>query len=273
MIANVPYVCGDAAIRQHFEAFGELETFQMTKDNMGASKGFGFIKYKTVQATKDCLSESHTLHGRVLQVSPTKRAMEMLQIGYGVESLPNDGIATKLFVGRLPYDTTEADLYTIFSDYSIKTVNLPLNGSKGCGFVTLSSISEAYRVMNDTHMWKGKCLNVSAADKRKPDPNRIQSTEKPQSMMNNTELNEWMLEQIQKLSAMTPEQRMQAKVDTQRQELLKTTKNATAYDYGYGGRGDIGNTNQDASNPSWGGSNPQWGGNSSRGGFNSGGRG
>jgi len=247
MIANLPYIAGDAEIRMYFEGFGELDTFQLTYDNMGKPKGYGFIKYKTVAATKDCLSTSHTLHDRLLDVSPTKRAMEMLQVGYGIECMPNDNIPTKLFVGRLPHDTTETDLHTIFKDYSIKSVHLPRTGSHGCGFVTLTSIAEAYRVMNDSHMWKGKCLNVSAADKRPGAP----SAKSYQEAMDSNELNEWMLDHIQKLSQMTPEQRMQAKVDAQRQELMKSS-NATAYDYGYGNRVDIGNTNQHASNPSWG---------------------
>jgi len=255
MIANLPYVAGDAEIRSYFEGFGELETFSLTYDNLGKPKGFGFMKFTTVSATRDCLATTHTLHNRILDVSPTKRAMEMLQVGYGIECMPNDSIPTKLFVGRLPHETTEADLYSIFKDYSIKCVNMPSNGSHSCGFVTLTSIAEAYRAMNDSFLWKGKCLNVSAADKRAPLP----GSRTPKSEMNKTELNDWMLDRIQRLSQMTPEQRMQAKQDAQRQELMKTTKNATAYDYGYGGRGDIGNTNQQASNPSWGGSNPQWG--------------
>lgn len=257
MIANLPYVAGDAEIRSYFEGFGELETFSLAYDNLGKPKGYGFIKFKTVSATKDCLNTSHTLHNRVLDVSPTKRAMEMLQTGYGIECLPNDNIPTKLFVGRLPQGTTESDLHQIFKDYSIKSVKMPSNGSHGCGFVTLTSIAEAYRVMNDSHMWKGKCLNVSAADKRKPDPN-APPPPSTSSLTNGNELNEWLLDRIQKLSAMTPEQRMQVKVQAQRQELMKKS-NATAYDYGYGGRGDIGNTNQMASNSSWGSNNNPWG--------------
>ena len=249
MIANLPYIAGDAEIRMHFEGYGELDTFQLTYDNLGKSKGYGFIKYKTVAATKDCLNTTHTIHNRLLDVSPTKRAMEMLQVGYGIECMPNDNIPTRLFVGRLPYDATETDLHTIFKEYSLKSVHLPANGSKGYGFVTTTSIAEAYRIMNDSHMWKGKCLNVSCSDKRPGAPSSNPPTN-PDGMDNN-ELNEWMLEQIQKLSQMTPEQRMQAKVDAQRQELMKSS-NATAYDYGYGNRVDIGNTNQHASNPTWG---------------------
>ena len=164
-----------------------------------------------------------------------------------------------MFVGRLPHDTTETDLHQIFKEYSIKSVNLPHTGTRGCGFVTLTSIAEAYRVMNDSHMWKGKCLNVSAADKRKTTDSNLGASE-PHSMQSN-DLNEWMLDRIQKLSQMTPEQRMQAKLDSRRQEHMKSS-NVTAYDYGYGGRGDIGNTNQNAPYPSWGSSNPcdsSWG--------------
>ena len=50
----------------------------------------------------------------------------MLQMGYGVESMPNDNIPTKLFVGRLPIGTTSGELAELFSGYGgLKDVHIP----------------------------------------------------------------------------------------------------------------------------------------------------
>ena len=50
----------------------------------------------------------------------------MLQMGYGLECMPNDNIPTKLFCGRLPLGTTSGELTEVFKKYGpLKDVYIP----------------------------------------------------------------------------------------------------------------------------------------------------
>merc|ERR1719354_929912 len=90
----------------------------------------------------------------------------MLQMGYGLECMPNDNIPTKLFIGRLPSEATTQDLQDVFSKYgALKDVYIPPS-AKGYGFVTFGSVAAAYRAMNQTHSLHGQYLNVSTANSK-----------------------------------------------------------------------------------------------------------
>jgi len=134
-------------------------------------------------------------------------------------------------------------------------VQTDITGKKGYGFVIFTSIAEAYRVMNDLHTWQGKCLNVSVADKRPP-PAGANPDYNPYSA--NSHLSDeaaWMLEEMDRISKMTPEARLHAR--REHHEKLRGETPKPKYDYGYGNRKDIGNTNHKANNSAWGTNNQQ----------------
>lgn len=65
-----------------------------------------------------------------------------------------DNAPTKLFIGRLPSDTTDGDLKDYFSNFGeIVDIFVP-NPFRGFGFVTYSSQEEAIDVLNGTHKIK-----------------------------------------------------------------------------------------------------------------------
>ena len=83
--------------------------------------------------------------------------------------------STKLYVGGLPYSTTETQLQEIFSEHgsveSARVITDRMTGrSRGFGFVEMSSQSEAQTAMealNGTQL-EGRSLTVNEAKPQRP---------------------------------------------------------------------------------------------------------
>jgi len=172
MIAGLPRDATDEEIREYFEHFGKLEQFSIKRQDDGRMRGFGFIKFRTSAATKAVLNMDHFIHNRHIDVRYSKRALEMLQMGYGLECMPNDNIPTKLFVGRMPMKTTVQDLQQVFVKYGpLRDVYIPPNANGRFAFVTFGSVAAAFRAMNDVHQLNGQYLQLSTANNKKAGEN------------------------------------------------------------------------------------------------------
>lgn len=86
-------------------------------------------------------------------------------------------MAKKLFVGGLPYETTEAELEEIFSKVGkVESANIITDRntgrSRGFGFVEMAEDADAEKAikeLNDTDL-KGRKLMVSPAKPREENP-------------------------------------------------------------------------------------------------------
>lgn len=81
----------------------------------------------------------------------------------------------ELYVGSLPYETTEDDLRRLFSVAgNVQAVHLitdQISGkSKGCGYVKMTTVSEAIEAINclDGALLEGRIITVSEAREQKP---------------------------------------------------------------------------------------------------------
>jgi len=156
IMLGLPYSASLLEIRKYFETFGELELCELKYDVDKKSRGFGFIRFKTVEAVKAVLSKEHVLHNRTIEVRFPK------------EDAKQDTVPTKVFIGRLPKGTTVEELRDHFSEYgAIKDVYIP-EPFRGFGFVTFNCQSTAEEVMNSTHVIKGTYVNVSNPSTKKP---------------------------------------------------------------------------------------------------------
>ena len=77
---------------------------------------------------------------------------------------------TKLYVGNLPYETTEADLQTLFAGAGqVNTVSImrdrATGQARGFGFVEMSDVEGAQRAIAelDQHQIGGRSLTVNEA--------------------------------------------------------------------------------------------------------------
>jgi cold-inducible RNA-binding protein len=87
-------------------------------------------------------------------------------------------MSTKLYVGNLPYETTEADLQTLFeSAGAVSTINIvrdrATGRARGFAFVEMSDSEGAQRAINelDRHAYGGRNLTVNEAKPMAPRSN------------------------------------------------------------------------------------------------------
>jgi len=126
-------------------AFCELKLHRETKK----SRGFGFIRFQTVEAAEEALKGHHEIDGRKLEIRLSKK---------------KDEVPIKLFVGRLASGTTQEDVHDYFSEFGDLTdIYVPSNPFRGFGFVTYSSQDDGLKVSRMNHVLQGARLNVTEA--------------------------------------------------------------------------------------------------------------
>ncbi len=81
----------------------------------------------------------------------------------------------KLYVGRLPYSTTDQELNDLFSQYgevlsATVIIDREMNRSKGFGFVEMSDDQDAQNAMNNLNnsTLQGRTIIVNEANERQP---------------------------------------------------------------------------------------------------------
>jgi len=84
-------------------------------------------------------------------------------------------MSTKLYVGNLPYEATEADLQTLFeSAGQVSTINIirdrATGQARGFAFVEMSDAEGAQRAISelDKHQYGGRSLTVNEAKPMAP---------------------------------------------------------------------------------------------------------
>ena len=84
-------------------------------------------------------------------------------------------MSTKLYVGNLPYETTESDLQTLFEGAGqVNTVNIirdrATGQARGFAFVEMSDVDGAQRAITelDKHQYGGRNLTVNEAKPMAP---------------------------------------------------------------------------------------------------------
>jgi len=84
-------------------------------------------------------------------------------------------MSTKLYVGNLPYETTEADLQTLFeSAGAVSTINIvrdrATGQARGFAFVEMGDEESAKRAISelDKHQYGGRNLTVNEAKPMTP---------------------------------------------------------------------------------------------------------
>jgi RNA recognition motif-containing protein len=87
-------------------------------------------------------------------------------------------MSTKLYVGNLPFETTESDLQTLFEGTgAVSTINIvrdrATGQSRGFAFVEMNDAEEARRAINelDKHEYGGRSLTVNEAKPMAPRSN------------------------------------------------------------------------------------------------------
>merc|ERR1711942_112443 len=112
-------------MRSYFESYGELTFSQLKKKADGGSRGYGFIRFKDIEAQKNCVMDSHKMGDRILEVKiPQSKAAgfeDFVQSSSGSQRL-----SRRIHVGNVTSRITKKDLDTYFSQFGpITDIFLP----------------------------------------------------------------------------------------------------------------------------------------------------
>merc|ERR1719318_738943 len=99
IVLGLPWKTTDQELRAHFEEFGQLVMAQVKKDiQTGKSKGFGFIRFASMEGQRLCLAQRHTIEGRRCEVRiPNSKGNQQ-------------AVSNRVFIGRVTESITEENL-------------------------------------------------------------------------------------------------------------------------------------------------------------------
>jgi len=132
-VGSLSWETTEEQFKEYFEKFGVVKEATIKLNELGQSKGFGFILFEEASAIeKISAQETHTLNGR--KINATK-------------ATPKERIR-KIFVGGLSPKLPEEDIRTHFEQYGeIESMELPMNKEKdppirkGFCFITFKEAS------------------------------------------------------------------------------------------------------------------------------------
>ncbi|KAK3495717.1 hypothetical protein B0T13DRAFT_489372 [Neurospora crassa] len=107
-VRNIVFDATEEHLKGAFEKFGNVTDVFLARDPRGLSKGYGFVTFATREALEEACSQvdGSFWHGRRISVEP-RRAKVNRGSAIGEPS-------ACLFIGNIPYETTDAELNNIF---------------------------------------------------------------------------------------------------------------------------------------------------------------
>uniref|UniRef100_A0A0R3S307 RRM domain-containing protein n=1 Tax=Elaeophora elaphi TaxID=1147741 RepID=A0A0R3S307_9BILA len=113
-VRNLSFKTTEEQLKKFFEQYGEVQYAEVKKDyRTGLPRGYGFIKMKTLEDQEKVLKEGDFyIDGRMAQVKYPDHGQD------GGDQ--DDRITTKIYVGRVYAEITEADLHKLFDEEAKK---------------------------------------------------------------------------------------------------------------------------------------------------------
>lgn len=143
-----------ADLTVHFERFGKISDAVVLRWPDGNSRGFGYVTFAEEAAADATLCCKHAINGQQVEV---KRAVPS---------------TNKLFVGRLPPQTTDADVHQYFASFgavssAVVMMDSITGRSRGFGFVCFHPGVEGKKAMDavlaQNHRIHRKWIDVKSA--------------------------------------------------------------------------------------------------------------
>jgi RNA recognition motif-containing protein len=170
-VGNLPASTTEHELSSLFERVGRVVFVRLMRDReTGRPKGFGFVEMDDGDAEQAIQQLNGVdLHGHALSVTEARPRPES-SAGPGVPP-------SRLFVGNLPYDTTEAELKELFSSVGpVISIFLPVDREsgkpRGFAFVDFSDRAHAEEAVGRFHQqpFKGRALVVNEARAKESRP-------------------------------------------------------------------------------------------------------
>lgn len=163
-IGGLSWQTTEAALRVHFEKYGELDDVALMVDKRtGQPRGFGFIKMKYPTAADIVVQQEHVIDGRKVDV---KKAVPRDKA-----PAPTRTESKKIFVGGLSAEVTDVVFNEYFSQFgsvkdAVVMVDRTTGRSRGFGFVTFECDADVDKVLTTENSIMGKWVEVKRAEPR-----------------------------------------------------------------------------------------------------------
>ncbi|KAI0409415.1 RNA-binding domain-containing protein [Xylaria palmicola] len=154
-ISNMSFEATDAHLEEAFGKYGELSSTSIARDGRGLSRGFGFVVFSTQEAADRAVREANGSfwHGRRISVQYRKE---------GVKSSTNRAAepTKSVYVGNIPYETSDADLNEMFRALEgVTDVRVAVDRNTGwprgfahADFKDIESATKARDYLNDLNL-------------------------------------------------------------------------------------------------------------------------
>ena len=168
-IKNLDHAIDNKALHDTFAAFGNILSCKVAQDEMGNSKGYGFVHYETAEAANNAikhvngmlLNEKKVFVGHHIPKKERMSKFEEMKANF-----------TNIYVKNIDLDVTDDEFRELFEKHGdITSASIARDDqgkSRGFGFVNYikhESASAAVEALNDTD-FKGQKLYVGRAQKK-----------------------------------------------------------------------------------------------------------
>lgn len=178
-VKNLDEAVSEEKLKKSFEAFGEIQSCFIQRDEQGKSRGFGFINFvdhESAQKAVDAMNNAE-YEGRTIFVGRAQKKSERTEeLRRQFESLKMERMnkfhGVNLYVKNIDENVNEDQLRLEFTPFgnitSLKIMTDEAGRSRGFGFVCYSAPEEAARAIQDANgrMVNGKPLYVALAQRR-----------------------------------------------------------------------------------------------------------
>ncbi|KAI1773987.1 RNA-binding domain-containing protein, partial [Hypoxylon cercidicola] len=170
-VSNMSFDVTETHLRDAFTKYGEIVSHRIGRDGRGLSRGFGFVTFETVEDAQRAVDESNQSfwHGRRINVAFKKPE------GDRVKKSGNqlEGPTSSLYIGNIPYETSDADLNKIFRELdNVVDVRVAVDRNTGwprgfahADFVDVESAQKAFEQLNSIQLG-GRSLRIDYAERR-----------------------------------------------------------------------------------------------------------
>ncbi|KAI1213991.1 RNA-binding domain-containing protein [Annulohypoxylon truncatum] len=172
-ISNMTFDATDIHIQEAFGKYGEITELRIARDGRGLSRGFAFVTFKDQEAADRAVEEANNSfwHGRRIFVNYKKASTP--GSGSGRKSAPMNP-TDSLYIGNIPYETSDADLNKIFRELdNVTDVRVAVDRNTGwprgfahADFTDVESAKKAYEKLQSFTIGD-RTLRVDYAENRK----------------------------------------------------------------------------------------------------------
>lgn len=169
-IKNLDTAIDNKALHDTFAAFGNILSCKVAQDEMGNSKGYGFVHYETAEAANSAiksvngmlLNEKKVFVGHHIPKKDRMSKFEEMKANF-----------TNIYVKNIETETTQAEFQQLFEKYGeVTSASLAIDNdsgkTRGFGFVNYvnhEDAAKAVEALNDSE-FKGQKLYVGRAQKK-----------------------------------------------------------------------------------------------------------